>query len=109
MHHCTIASLNQFVALLYALTVNGQRFGGRILRDDFKHAFGVLSVQRFGAAIVLLVLLVFLVFLGFVFVLSDHAGFRVVRAASPEVFVTFTHVAVRKTRRFAQQLVDNFV
>jgi hypothetical protein len=98
--------LHQFVALLYALAVNGQRFGGCILRDDFEHAFGVLSVKRFGAAIVLLVLFVFIVFPGLGF---EHAGFRVVGAASPEVFVAFAHVAIRKSGRLAQQLVDNFV
>jgi hypothetical protein len=87
-----------------ALSVNGQCLIGCILWHNFKQAFGILSVKRFSAAIV------FLVFLGFVFVLRfDHAGFRVVRAPSPEVFVPFAHVAIRQSGRLAQQLVHNFM
>jgi hypothetical protein len=50
--------------------------------------------------------------MGFVFIFGlgfDHAGFRVFRAPSPEVFVPFTHVAIRKSRRLAEQLVHDFV
>ena len=99
---CAI-SFNISILSFDALSVNGQCLIGCILRHNFKQAFGILSVKRFSAAIV------FLVFPGFVFVLSEHAGFRIVRAPSPEVFVPFAHIAVRQSRRLAQQLVHDFV
>jgi hypothetical protein len=48
--------------------------------------------------------------MGFIFGLGfEHAGFRIIRAPGPEVFVPFAHVAIRKAGRFAQQLVHDFV
>ena len=99
-------------APLDALPVNGQRFGRRILRHDFHHAFGILSVERLGAALVTPPFLGFIVFIVVVEVVAvhfQHAGGRVVGAAGPEVFVPLAHVAVRQSRRFAEQLVHNFV
>ena len=100
---------------LDALPVNGQRFGRRILRHNFHHAFGILSVERLGAALVsppflgFIVVVIVVVVIEAVAIHFQHAGVRVIGAAGTKMLVPLAHVAVRQSGRFAEQLVHNFV